>query len=322
LTGIVFKDTNGNGQQDGFEPGVPNVGVNITDSSGNSQTITTNGNGEYEASVLVGVTAINVDESTLLQGLVLTAGSNPATVDILPGGKVGNNVGYYHAEETGEICVIFFENTNGDRYQNPDEPGIPGVNVEITYSNPSITITKTTNANGKICTKVPRGGTTIDIDDTTLPPGLVLTAGSDFTIHNVEDNIVVDMNGYQLKRDEDRDEDHDNKPRRLQSGMICVLVWENFRPVTFATIFQDTALGEPGLPGVDVTVTNSVGSQTLITDANGEACTTIPFGPTIVEIDFTGMTLPPGLVMSSPGFSDWTVHNVQTSLVYDFNGYD
>lgn len=39
LTGIVFKDTNGNGQQDGFEPGVPNVGVNITDSSGNSQTI-------------------------------------------------------------------------------------------------------------------------------------------------------------------------------------------------------------------------------------------------------------------------------------------
>jgi len=73
LTGIVFKDTNGNGQQEGDEAGAPNVSVNITDSLGNSQTVTTNENGEYKASVLAGAIVIDVDESTVLQGHILTA---------------------------------------------------------------------------------------------------------------------------------------------------------------------------------------------------------------------------------------------------------
>jgi hypothetical protein len=49
VSGHVYEDTNDNGVQDSGEPNLPGVDVVITDSLGNTQTVTTDANGDYTA---------------------------------------------------------------------------------------------------------------------------------------------------------------------------------------------------------------------------------------------------------------------------------
>jgi hypothetical protein len=70
VSGHVYEDTNDNGVQDSGEPNLPGVDVVITDSLGNTQTVTTDANGDYTATVPAGSTTANVDESTLPAGYV------------------------------------------------------------------------------------------------------------------------------------------------------------------------------------------------------------------------------------------------------------
>ena len=94
VTGVVFEDTNGNGTKDPGEDGIPNVEVVITDSNGNPQTVTTDSNGEYSASVPPGPTVIDVDETTLPPDAEQTAGTDPTSVDVPSGGSVSDADGY------------------------------------------------------------------------------------------------------------------------------------------------------------------------------------------------------------------------------------
>ncbi|MCB0551372.1 MAG: DUF11 domain-containing protein, partial [Phaeodactylibacter sp.] len=83
VSGHLFVDTNGSGMQEPGEPDLPGVDVVITDSQNNTQTATTNGNGDYSATVPAGLTTANVDEATLPLGYVQTAGNDPTTVNVL-----------------------------------------------------------------------------------------------------------------------------------------------------------------------------------------------------------------------------------------------
>ena len=81
--GRVFEDTDGNGVQEGLEPGLVGVEVEITDALGGTQTVTTDANGDYSAVVPAGSTTADVDELTLPAGLLpafQTAGVDPSTV--------------------------------------------------------------------------------------------------------------------------------------------------------------------------------------------------------------------------------------------------
>ena len=57
----VFFDADRDGIQDAGEPGIPGVSVVITDSAGISQTLTTDANGDYSATVPAGDTDIDID---------------------------------------------------------------------------------------------------------------------------------------------------------------------------------------------------------------------------------------------------------------------
>ena len=98
VTGHLYIDANGNGTQDPGEPNLPDVDVIITDSAGNKQTVTTDANGNWTASVPPGTVTIDVDQSDpqYPSGSTITDGQDPTTVTVTAGtetdaGDVGLN---------------------------------------------------------------------------------------------------------------------------------------------------------------------------------------------------------------------------------------
>jgi len=195
-----------------------------------------------------------------------------------------------------------------------------------------ITITKTTDANGKICTVVPLGMTKIEIDDATLPPGLVLTAGSDYTMHNVQGNFIIDRNGYELKKD---DGNQSRRQLATQVKFICAHVFED---TNAKNGFHNPLLGEPDIPNVDVVFDSNaplnwfhvpseipIYQYTLVSSETGLACTEVPPAAAyvIVTIDKSGVTIPPSHSLG-PTFANPVQHNVQCSptTIVDEKGYE
>ncbi|PQJ20981.1 hypothetical protein BST94_04815 [Nonlabens xylanidelens] len=77
IEGLVYDDVNGNGTQDAGEPGLSGVDVLITDEDGNAQTVTTDANGAYTATVVAaGDATVDIDETTLPTGAVQTEGTD------------------------------------------------------------------------------------------------------------------------------------------------------------------------------------------------------------------------------------------------------
>ncbi len=99
VVGTVFEDTNNNGQQDPGEPGIPNVDVVITDKNGDTQTLTTDSDGEYSTTVPAGSTVTDIAESTLPSGGVQTVGTDPTAVDVPADGVATDLDGYYFPTE-------------------------------------------------------------------------------------------------------------------------------------------------------------------------------------------------------------------------------
>ena len=163
-------DANNNGKQDPGEQGIPNVDVVITDKNGDTQTVTTNSNGEYSATVPAGSTEINIVESTLPPGGVQTVGTDPTTVNVPAGGVATDLDGFYFptdaptksptakpspapssspSESPSDVTHsstypnsqlvplegTIFDDANNNGKQDPGEQGIPNVDVVITDKN-------------------------------------------------------------------------------------------------------------------------------------------------------------------------------------------
>ena len=99
--GHLYIDANGNGTQDAGEPDLANVDVVITDSQRRHQTVITDANGNWTATVPPGSTTANVDERPTPQfpaGYTQTEGTDPTTVTAVAGANtVAGNDGYYTA---------------------------------------------------------------------------------------------------------------------------------------------------------------------------------------------------------------------------------
>jgi len=80
--------------QDGVEPGLGGVEVEITDSAGITQTVTTGDNGDYSATVPAGDTDVNIVDATLPANLTQTEGTDPTTVTVPSGGTASDIDGY------------------------------------------------------------------------------------------------------------------------------------------------------------------------------------------------------------------------------------
>ncbi|WP_420631305.1 SdrD B-like domain-containing protein [Candidatus Leptofilum sp.] len=272
IIGHIFEDTNGNGVQDAGEPNLANVDVSITDSLGHTQTVTTDIDGNWIATVPEGSTTADVDETTLPAGYVQTAGTDPTTLNV-PGGGTGDagDDGY---QPQGTVSGHLYIDTNGNGTQDAGEPDLANVDLEITDSN-GITQTVTTDANGDWTATVPPGSTTADVDETDpdYPTGYAQTEGTDPT-------TVTAVAGS------DTDAGNDGY---YQAAIVSGHLYID----TNGNGTQDA--GEPDLADVDVIVTSSTGvTQTVTTDANGDWMAIVPPGSTIADVDETDPEYPTG----------------------------
>ncbi len=142
---FVFDDTNGDGIQDGGEPGVAGVAMSLSDSAGNPiATTTTDGSGVYSftglppGDYIVGLTSpagFNPHIARIRAGTIQqTPISTPEpelppyftvglaeTVDMIDGGLVG----------LGSIGNFVWSDSNANGIQDAGEPGVGGVTVNL-----------------------------------------------------------------------------------------------------------------------------------------------------------------------------------------------
>ena len=172
----VFEDTDGDGIQDPGEPGIRGVVLTLTGGGRNLFEIT-DSSGKYLFDILPGGTyRIDVrDTSSALEGLVPTT-PEPRDVTVATGeAKLDVDFGY---GTPGAIGDTVFRDEDGDGFQDPGEPGIAGVTVELRDSSGTTLIdSDVTDGNGKYrFDDVPAGDYLVDVVDSSPPlAGLVTT---------------------------------------------------------------------------------------------------------------------------------------------------
>ena len=199
IIGVIYTDTNENGTQDASEQGIPNVQVIVTDSAGNTQTLTTDSDGTYGATVPSGVTTIDVVNSSLPEGSVQFEGTDVTTLNVPADGTVIDRDGFNTpivAPILGTVEGLIYLDENANGQQDSGENGIANVRVNITDSAGTIT-TLTSDANGEYSQTVIPGKTTIDIVETDIDSTLTKTEGTDPTeVTVVSSSIANDIDGY------------------------------------------------------------------------------------------------------------------------------
>ncbi|MCP3957146.1 MAG: hypothetical protein GY719_04780 [bacterium] len=274
LFGHLFEDTDGNGVQDSGEPDLAGIDVEITDVNAVAQTVTTNATGDYVATVPEGNTTADVDEATLPAGLIQTAGNDPTVLFVAAAGNVDFGTDGY--QPRADVFGHLFEDTDGDGVQGMGEPDLAGVDVVITDSLGGMQTVGSNGTGDYAATMIPAGNTTADVDEATLPAGFVQTAGTDPTMVVAPAGSTTDLgdDGYQ--------------PQAM----------------VFGRVFDDNIVlgggqdpGEPGLMGVTVIITDSLGGmQPVITNIDGDYFATVPAGLTTADVDEA--TLPPAGVQT------------------------
>ncbi|MDB6076126.1 MAG: hypothetical protein JWO89_3766, partial [Verrucomicrobiaceae bacterium] len=307
VSGHLYLDTNGNGTQEVGEPNLPNVGVIVTDSNGTDQTVITNFNGDWTASVPPGSTSETVDPNNanfmlnVPAGYLQTDGSDPTVVTAVANADVsaGNDGYFIPAIINGHLYI----DTNGNGTQEVGEPNLASVDFVITDSN-GVQQTVSSNASGNWTASVPPGTTTAGVDesDTDFPAGATQTQGTNPYVFNAvaNANTLASNNGY----------------------YIAALVSGHLYMDTNGNGIQDGI--EPNLPNIDVTVTDSAGAiQTVTTNSLGDWSAIVPPGSTTAKVDTAGVSftnsVPAGYVQTE-GTDPTTVMavgNVDTSAGND-----
>ena len=151
----IFEDENSNGVRDPGERGIqgvtviirPPASVNLGSGPGQPIITTTDFNGSYLFSNLVngdyeievippsGFTQTADPDLTNGDPLVLDDTSNPTITD--SNGRLDQDFGYNNNVPVGQIGDFIYMDTNGDGIQDPGEPGIPGIDVQLCFPSSS-----------------------------------------------------------------------------------------------------------------------------------------------------------------------------------------
>lgn len=302
VTGFVYLDTNGNGTQEPNETGIGNLDIEITDSNGTVQVVSTAISGSWSAIVPPGATTVRVvtTDPQFPIGATLTTGTDPRTVTAVAAGNVSAGVHGYYVAAT--VTGVIYLDTNGNGTQQAGEPGIAGVNVLVTDSlgNPQ---TVATGVDGRWTASVPPGTTTADLDQASpaIPSGAVQTQGNDPTTVTAVAGATVDggKDGFYLAA--------------TVSGHLFV--------DTNGDGVQNA--GEPNLPNVDVIVTDSNGVVHVVTSGpTGNWSVSVPPGATLVDVDQSDPQFPAGGTLSAGADPVTVTATGGTTVTVDPIGYE
>ena len=230
VSGHLYIDTNGDGNQDSGEPDLADVDVIVTDSNGNPQTVTTDSSGDWTATVPPGSTSADVDETDpdYPTGYTQTEGSDPTVVIAVAGSNTAAGIDGYYLP--GTVFGHLYIDTNGDGNQDSGEPDLADVDVIVTDANGDPQ-TVTTDSNGDWIATVPPGSTSADVDETDpdYPTGYTQTEGSDPTVVTAVagSNTDVGIDGYAPPVDLGIVKSVDNSTPLVGSQVVFTLVATN-----------------------------------------------------------------------------------------------
>ena len=210
---FVWNDLNGDGVQDGGEPGLGNVTLDlIDDANGNGvidggemvlATQTTNGSGAYDFTGLAaGFYIVQVtDTNNVLTNFTLTGGTDPLAVS-LAAGQDFNDADFGYQQTNATIGDFVWNDLNGDGVQDGGEPGLGNVTLDliddangngVIDGGEMVIATQTTNGSGAYdFTGLAAGDYIVQVTDTnnvlttfnltggTDPLSVALSAGQDF----------------------------------------------------------------------------------------------------------------------------------------------
>jgi hypothetical protein len=186
----VFNDTNANGVQDQGEPGIGGVTINLTDSSGNVVTTTSNSSGNYS---FPNLTPGNYTVSIPNRPAGFNPTLVPSSISLQPGQNLDTADFGFTQQPRGLIGDTVFSDTNGNSTQEPGEPGIGGLTVVVRDSSGNTVATTNTDANGRYSVNVPPGSYTVAV--TNPPPGFTptLTQPNPINLSNGQNIDTVDF---------------------------------------------------------------------------------------------------------------------------------
>ena len=265
----VWLDGDGDGFQDVGEPGLAGVLVELIDVATSSvvATLMTDSQGRYLFDYLSpGDYQVRVDESTVpgtAGSLVASAGvANPSAVLTITGGEsfVDVDFGYKPASGTGVVGDRIWSDADGDGVQDPGEPGLGGVTVQIRNASGGVVASAVTSADGSyIFPNLSPGEYVVDVTDTssvltgysatTGPQSVGGTSSTPFTL--VADEALADVDfGFQ----------------DANLGVVENRIWRDL------DADEQQGESEPGIAGVTVSLLDSLGNvvATTTTDESGD----------------------------------------------------
>ncbi len=299
----IFFDSDGSGDQNGTETGLPGVSVTLTgdldgDGTPDSVTTTTDANGNYLFDNLpAGSFVITVDPASLPAGMNQTADpdndgiANQASVILADGeDNLDQDFGY---QGSGSIGDTIWNDVINDGIQDGGEPGLPGIDVTLSFDfdgdgTVDYTQTDTTDASGNyLFENLPGGTYVVSVDTSDIPDGYVLTADPD---SNPDSTSTVNLpaGGTNL----DQDFGYHNTGASTGSIGDTIYFDENNNGT------QDGS--DVGLPGVTVSLSGDIDGDgttetvTTTTDASGTySFDNLPAGDYTITVDQS--TLPGGM---------------------------
>ena len=311
LTGHLYLDEDGDGTQNPSEANLPNIDIEITDSQNNTQTVSTDVNGDWSVNLPTGNAISDIDNADpdLPSGVIQIEGTDPTTTLVVPNVTTfSENDGFFVSDpnETGTLTGHLYLDENGDQTQNPNEGDLADIDIEIT-DNQNNTQIISTDANGDWSVTLPTGNAISDIDnaDPDFPVGAIQTEGSDPTTTLVTPDVTIfsENDGFFV-------------PDSNETGTLTGHLYldEN------GDGSQDP--GEANLKNIDIEITDSENNiQIISTDANGDWSVTIPTGNANSDIDETDMDFPANAVQTEGTDPTTTLVTPNTTTFSDNDGF-
>jgi len=179
VSGVVFSDTNGDGNRDPDEDGIPGVTITLTSSA---DATTTDSSGFYSfAGVAAGAHTVEV---TLPAGFVNTT-PNVVPISVAADGAATADFGQ---QPIGTVSGKVFKDVDGDGAQYEDEDGISGVSIWLKDSEGSLEHATTTGDGAYVFTGVAAGSYIVMETD---PDGFASTTPNEVPISVATDGAAT-----------------------------------------------------------------------------------------------------------------------------------